>query len=158
MDGWARLTKSEIASFRKSKRKLITGALSLSLGAMISLGLLAAELQREPPLTRVKYHENGGVKLKATYLSGLRHGVWQRWYDNGQLMERGAFFKGRPDGCWVHYFSSGDIAKRACYDKGLYEGHVISYRTNGSIRLSQYYQRGKMTPVVPFHLTLMARR
>ena len=67
-------------------------------------------------------------------------------------------FKGRPDGCWVHYFSSGDIAKRACYDKGLYEGHVISYRTNGSIRLSQYYQRGKMTPVVPFHLTLMARR
>ena len=73
-------------------------------------------------------------------------------------MERGAFFKGRPDGCWVHYFSSGDIAKRACYDKGLYEGHVISYRTNGSICLSQYYQRGKMTPVVPFHLTLMARR
>ena len=156
--GGQELTNSELISLQKAKNRLIWGFITLATGFVVVLSLLVSQIQQERPLTRIKFHQNEVLKLKANYLSGLRHGLWQRWYENGALMEEGYFFRGRPDGCWVHYFASGQVAKRACYDKGLYEGHVISYRSNGMIRFNQYYQKGKMTPIVPFHHILIAHR
>ena len=151
------LTEPERKAFRRSKARLVFGVLAGILTSLLALSLLVEQAQKEHPLTRIQYHDNGEVKLKAIYLSGVTHGLWQRWYKNGQLMESGHFFKGRPDGCWSHYYATGDVAKHACYDQGLYDGHVVSYRKNGTVRNSRFYQKGKMTPVTPFYYPLLAK-
>ena len=151
------LTHSEIRAFRRSRVRSIAGVLISMVSVAAILVVLVQQVQKERPLTRMQFHDNGDVKLRAIYLACEKHGLWERWYANGQLMESGHFFEGRPDGCWVHYHRTGAVAKRACYDKGLYEGIVISYRKNGTIRQSEFYQKGIMTPVTPFYYPVLAK-
>lgn len=150
------LTEPERKAFRRSKARMVSGVVMALTVSLMVFSLLVEQAQKEHPLTRVQYHDNGEVKLKAIYLSGVTHGLWQRWFQNGQLMESGHFFNGRPDGCWAHYYSSGAVAKHACYDRGLYEGYVVSYRKNGTVRDSRFYQKGIMTPVTPFYYPLVS--
>jgi hypothetical protein len=152
------LTQAESLAFNRARLRLALGVLTILVGAFLGITLLVQQAQKEHSLTRLQYHDNGSLKLKAKYLAGETHGLWQRWYENGQIMESGHFFNGRPDGCWVHYYQTGKVAKRACYDHGLYEGYVVSYRQNGSIRHSRFYQKGQMTPVTPFYYPLLAER
>ena len=150
------LTVEERKAFVRANRRLVFVLSVIVCGTLATLFLLVQQVQKERPLTRVQYHATGALKLKARYLAGATHGLWERWYEDGRLMETGHFFNGRPDGCWSHYYRRGQVAKRACYDKGLYEGYVVSYRTNGTVRRSRFYQKGKVTPVTPFYYPLLS--
>ncbi len=64
-----------------------------------------------------RYHKNGKISVKTTYLNGKKEGVYKVFYDNGNLKLKTTFKKGKLEGLYVSWYKS-DLSCILCFYKG----------------------------------------
>lgn len=65
----------------------------------------------------IRYNDQGGIRSKVFYKSGLKNGIAQFYHENGELAEAGLYDAGRKTGMWKYYTTKGDLANEVEFRK-----------------------------------------
>ncbi|HLV46388.1 MAG TPA: hypothetical protein VKY32_05035 [Flavobacterium sp.] len=69
--------------------------------------------------TVTAYHNNGNIRLIATYDQGIVNGNFTRFYENGKLCETGFYGAGlKKEGSWHYFDEQGNLTKTEIYEQG----------------------------------------
>ena len=47
-----------------------------------------------------RYHDNGKLWYKGTYVNGIKHGYWELYYSDGNLDYKGSYVNSEQHGYW----------------------------------------------------------
>lgn len=105
--------------------------------------------------TYLEWHENGGLKLKATVIGGdadltaeaqktwLFDGVSEVWNDCGTLEAHFCYVQGVLEGNSLYYHTNGKIWKQVPFSQGNISGTYVIYLDSGKLLQSIEYLEGK---------------
>ncbi len=65
-----------------------------------------------------KYHSNGQLNYKGSFINGKYDGLWEVYYENGLLYYTGMYKNGKYDGIWEYYYPDGELMFKALYKDG----------------------------------------
>ncbi len=59
--------------------------------------------------------------------NGLKVDYWVRYHKNGQLRDKGSWIEGWKDGEWVHYSTNGQLKSKETWKDGEKDGPWVRY-------------------------------
>ncbi|MEO1929235.1 MAG: hypothetical protein ABGX51_02550 [Gammaproteobacteria bacterium] len=62
--------------------------------------------------TLVEYHDNGQLRVRATFKDGKENGLYEGYYKNGLLHFRTTHKNGIPGGLWEGFYEDGQLKER----------------------------------------------
>lgn len=99
-------------------------------------------LQEEDAYSLVQEHFNNTTDTRATFLHGIKHGLYEEFNYYGQKVNEGNFWNGAEEGEWITYYDSGNTKARNSYRNGIIHGPVIMYHENGEVESEYFYEYG----------------
>lgn len=90
-----------------------------------------------------QYHENGRVRIKATYHRGKAEGPIRIFKEDGKLREISYFKNGKREGQAIIFFPNGQPEAVYTYQAGEQTGPARYYFHNGRLRASGQIQKGE---------------
>ena len=59
---------------------------------------------------------------KETYVDGVRHGPYERYFESGAIFETGTYVDGHLDGPYRAFWEAGDLYEEGTYRRGHFDG------------------------------------
>ncbi len=78
-------------------------------------------------------HEAGALVERAAYVSGLRHGLTERWHPDGTLGYRATYLRGRRDGTVETWWPDGTLHSTSHYAEGTADGVQRVWYRSGAL-------------------------
>lgn len=82
---------------------------------------------------------------KTSYLNGVQHGLYEKWFTNGQLMERRTYTHGQKNGWQLAFFENGCKRFQFYAKNDIYEGELKEWNVQGNVIHVANYQNGQET-------------
>ena len=83
--------------------------------------------------TVIGHHENGQLKVKATYKDGIPDSLYKEWWDNGQLKLEMTYKNGKRNGLFRHWNDKGGPLSKRTYVNGKINGISKAWFYDGSL-------------------------
>ena len=81
----------------------------------------------------IRYHSDGGVKVKGTYSDGLYHGVWLWYFQSGKLETKQTYKRDSRDGPYLNYYKNGQLRAKGSFKNDKYDGPFVWYYQDGQL-------------------------
>lgn len=91
---------------------------------------------------RVRYYQNGSVKMRCGMKNNVPHGMCRTWYEDGTLKSKGEFLLGKKFGLWQDWFPNGVLKTYCHYWNGKLQGEIFLYYPDGQIQATGPATRG----------------
>ena len=91
----------------------------------------------------IRYHLNGQLRNKGSWIEGWKDGEWVHYSTNGQLKSKETWKDGEKDGPWVSYWDDGQLFSKGIYKDGEKDGPWVSHYDNGQLWYERTYKDGK---------------
>ena len=59
---------------------------------------------------------------RETYVDGVRHGPYERYFESGAVFEKGTYVDGQLDGPYRAFWETGDLYEEGTYRRGQFDG------------------------------------
>ena len=79
------------------------------------------------------FYQDGTVRAKGNYVTGLREGPWTYFYSNARIEQSGIYKTDKPTGAWKWFFTNGQLHREDMYRNGKEEGTSIEYDSTGNV-------------------------
>jgi len=83
--------------------------------------------------TVIGHHENGQLKVKATYKDGIRDGSYKLWWNNGRLKLEMTYKNGKENGLRKYWNDKGGLGSTMTYVNGKINGISKSWFYDGNL-------------------------
>ncbi len=93
--------------------------------------------------TTVSYDSEGRLQRRETYLSGGRHGLFERFDAKGRLLDQRHYRNNRKDGVHQAWYANGQRRFEATFQHGVYEGVYREWFANGERAAEFRYEKGE---------------
>lgn len=94
---------------------------------------------------KIYYPENGILMEQRTFVDGVKHGAWLKYFEDGKKWLVANYEQGELSGTFEMYKSDGKPELKGTYSVGSRHGRWLMYNENGSVRTQDFYHQGKMT-------------
>ncbi len=89
-------------------------------------------------------HLNDKLHSETSFVYGVKHGDYKRYYENGNKAAEGSYFNNQQHGIWTWYYENGQISHQGEYSYGELHGDYNQYYKNGQLDNKSIYQHGKL--------------
>ena len=91
-----------------------------------------------------RWHPDGTLGYRATYLEGRRNGTVETWWPNGIRHSKSHYVQGTADGVQREWYRSGTLFKELHLVKGREEGLQRAWRENGALYTNYEARDGRI--------------
>ncbi len=110
-------------------------------GKVVATGPIDAADQQEGDWK--EFYENGELKAKGKYESGVKVGEWEYYFPDGKKFEIGKYDKkGKQTGKWLWYFNNGSLRRESNFLKGQEDGDFVEYNDSEKVITKGEYSDG----------------
>ena len=92
--------------------------------------------------TLVEYHDNGQLRVRATFKDGKENGLYEGYYENGQLHFRTTHKNTIPDGLWEGFYENGQLKERGNIKDLKQDGLVEYFDKEGNLTETEEWKDG----------------
>ena len=93
--------------------------------------------------TVIGHHENGQLKVKATYKDGIPDGLYKQWRENGRLRFEMTYKNGKRNGLFRSWNYGGGLYSKRIYVNGDIDGISNAWFYDGILSITGNYLNGK---------------
>src|SRR2546430_9745171 len=104
---------------------------------IVFLSAFIANAQNNPPTPKFNVYK--GDTINRVDKSGLRQGVWRKFYENDTMFYEGNYQNDKRVGEFKHYYRDGKLKAVSQYSENGHKAYVKNYHKNGKLMAEGVY-------------------